>query len=87
MWSPSALQEWGRVRADCLGWVAWRPAGTRSIAQKQGLDEEALIPEGNGCFVRTSESTLKQDINDASYYGNSFSSSARLEIAGKKWKN
>lgn len=86
MWSLSALQEWGRVRADCLGWVGWRPAGTRSAAQKQGLEEEALIPEGNGCSVLTSESTLKQGINDASYYGNGFSTSARLEIAGKKWK-
>jgi len=76
VWSPSALQEWGRARADCLGWLAWRPAGTRSIAQKQGLEEEALIPEGNRCFVCTSESTQKQDINDASYYGNSFSTSA-----------
>lgn len=76
MWSPSALQEWGRVRADCLAWVAWRPAGTCSIAQKQGLEEEALIPEENGCLVRTSESILKQDINDASYYRNGVSASA-----------
>lgn len=84
MWSPSALQEWGRAGADCLGWVAWSPAGTRSIVQKQGLEEEALIPEGKGCFVCTSESTLKHDINDTSYYGNGFSTSAQLEIAGKK---
>lgn len=86
MWSPSALQEWGRARADCLGWVAWRPTGTRSIVQKEGLEEELLIPEGKGCSVCTSESTLKHDINDTSYYGNGFSTSAGLETADKKWK-
>lgn len=45
----------------------------RSVAQKQGLEEEALIPKGNGCFLCTSESTLKRDLCDASDYGNSFS--------------
>lgn len=84
MWSLSALQEWGRVRAGCLGWKVWRPAGTRSVAQKQGLEEEVLIPKGNGCFLRTSISTLKRDLNDVSDYGNSFST--WLEIAAKKWK-
>lgn len=44
-----------------------------SIAQKQGLEAEARIPQGNGCFLCTSASALKEDINDASDYGNSFS--------------
>lgn len=67
------LQEWGRARADCLGWEVGSPAGMCSIAQKQGLEAEARIPQGNGCFLCTSASALKEDINDASDYGNSFS--------------